>query len=96
MKDIHSASLLNFVFQCIKGQSIPAFENYFMTNGAVSLRVTRNENNIVTYRCNKNIRKNTIHHQSASLWNAMSGNIEAIENKNEFKHRIFNKLISEY
>ena len=96
VEDIHKSTIIKFVFNCVKGNPIPAFEYYYMSQTTTHEMETRNRQNLVTYRNSNNMGLKTVHHIGASLWNRLDLEIKNIQNKNEFKNYIFKETLKSY
>ena len=94
--DIHKHCALKFVHGCVSGQTIPAFENFFMKVGVLQTIPTRNADNLITYRFSNNHGLTTTHNTGATLWNSLDTNIREIKNKHGFKKTLLKKYISNY
>ena len=96
VEDIHKNSILNLVFNCIKGDPIPSFQYYYMQLNTTHEMRTRNQNNIETFRNVKNMGMKTVHHIGATLWNALDKDVQNIKTVDAFKNVMFKTTLEKY
>ena len=96
INDIINTSLLNFVYDCLVDDPIPAFTNYFTLRNAIHSYPTRNNEDIVRPRPNSQIGKNTVHYRSSTLWNDLNYSIRNATSKSIFKRMTTAHYLEKY
>ena len=93
--DIFKTTVLSFVHNCIKGNPIPVFQNYYQDREGVHQHYTRNRQQLQTDRFRTNMGKSTTHYNGAILWNNLGNDLTSIADRYEFRREI-SKLYKSY
>ena len=96
VKDIHRHKTLQFVYNCISGNQIATFFNYFSTRETQNQLQLRNRNELNRRAIRTEIGRSTVQHTGATLWNDIPNNVKESNSIQIFKNRLFNELISKY
>ena len=96
VKDIHRHKTLQFVYNCISGNQIATFFNYFSTRETQNQLQLRNRNELNRRAIRTEIGRSTVQHTGATLWNDIPNNVKESNSIHIFKNRLFNELVSKY
>ena len=92
--DIHRYKTLQFVYNCLTGNQISNFSNYFtIKEHQFNLRNTKQ---LHTPKIRTEHGRSTVQHTGATLWNNLPEHIISSKSIHIFKRRLFAQTISEY
>ena len=94
--DIYRFKISQFVYNCLSGNQICNFSNYFTVRGNYHHRNLRNINQLHTPTIRTELGRTTVQNTGATLWNNISDNIKAVKSIHIFKKLQFKSIISEY
>ena len=96
VRDIYEMSLLQFTFNCVNGNSIVNFSEFFQFQENVHGHNTRHKRQITRHRIKTEKGRTTTHYAGATLWNTLPTEITQSKTIKSFKRKLFAKYLSEY
>ena len=94
--DIRRHKISQLVYNCLSGNQIPNFLNYFSTRGNRNDRQPRNKDKLHLPQIRTELGRTTVQHTGATLWNGISEDIKSSKSIHIFKKRLFNKYRADY
>ena len=96
VKDIYETSVLKFTFNCVNGNPIPKFSEFFRQQDNLHGHNTRQRRNLTRKRINTEIGRATTHFTGATLWNNLPSQLTDIKTVHSFKRNLFKHYVSKY
>ena len=94
--DIYKTSVLSFVHNCMFGNPIEVFQDYFQSRQTIHTHHTRSRHNLITHRARTELGKSSTHYVGATLWNQLNNEICSIKNKHTFRKDVSKFFKSQY
>lgn len=96
VSDIYKSSTLQFVFNCISGNTIPKFQDYYTFRENLYHHNTRQSKNLNTHKIRTETGRTTTHYSGATLWNNLNRDLKNVDSPYSFKKYIFQMYLSSY
>ena len=96
VKDVYQLNVLNFVHDCLSGNIIDSFIQYFQTKSELQYPNTRNKDNITSSKVRTNHGKSTVKFTGAKLWNHFKLNLDIHSSKPILKRHLTAVFLSSY
>ena len=88
IKDIYKTGILSFVHNCVHGEPIEAFRNYFTSRDHIHTHNTRNSHHLITNRIKTEVGRSSTHYMGAILWNNLGMDLVQITDKHKFRKAV--------
>ena len=96
VQDIYKSNIMTFVYDCLSGNTIDIFTDYYESRSKMNYPNTRKKDRLIQKKTRTDIGGTSVQCVGAKLWNALELDFASFRNKKSLKMNLKETFLSTY